>query len=195
MTKSRRFAGLLLALSLLIPAPLAAEPASKSEALLRAVKSGEDARVVEAVKSGGPGAINTRGYDGSTALITATSLKRLTHVNFLLQNKADPNLAQRDGDTPLIVATRLYWVDGVAALLGAKANVDGTNRHGETALIIAVHNRNPQLVRRLLEAGANADKTDNAAGMSARDYARRDTRVREISRLIDTVKPLGAAKP
>lgn len=193
MNKLRQLALVLAVAAFSWTPPLNAEPPSKVDTLLAAVRSGEDARVVEAIKDGGPSALNARGYDGATALTVATELKKLTHLNYMLQNKADPNLARRDGDTALLIATRLNWTDGVAALLGAGANVDGTNRHGETPLIIAVHNRNMILVRRLLEAGANADKTDNAAGMSARDYARRDTRVRDALRLIETVKPTSSA--
>jgi hypothetical protein len=37
----------------------------------------------------------------------------------------------------------------------------------------------------LLNAGANPDKADSAAGYSARDYAKRDPRAREILKLID----------
>jgi hypothetical protein len=45
----------------------------------------------------------------------------------------------------------------------------------------------------LLEAGANPDKTDHAAGYSARDYAQRDPRARDILKLIETKKPKAAA--
>jgi uncharacterized protein len=49
------------------------------------------------------------------------------------------------------------------------------------------------LVRLLLAAGANPDKTDNAAGLSARDYAARDTRSRDILQAIEAKKPKPAA--
>ena len=42
--------------------------------------------------------------------------------------------------------------------------------------IRAVQRRDLALVRALLAAGADPDQTDNVAGMSARDYARVDTR-------------------
>ena len=51
---------------------------------------------------------------------------------------------------------------------------------GETALIVAVQQRQPRCVKLLLRSGANPDKTDHAAGYSARDYAKRDTRNREM---------------
>ena len=64
--------------------------------------------------------------------------------------------------------------------LGAK--VDAANRMGETPLIVAVQQRQLDAVKLLLAKGANPDKTDTAAGYSARDYAKRDTRNREILR-------------
>ncbi|MCA1654301.1 MAG: ankyrin repeat domain-containing protein [Sphingomonadales bacterium] len=55
--------------------------------------------------------------------------------------------------------------------------------------MVAVQARQPQVVRTLLEEGANPDKRDSAAGYSARDYARRDNRSAELTRLIETIKP------
>ena len=59
---------------------------------------------------------------------------------------------------------------------------------GETALIIAVQARNARAVRALLDAGADPDKNDYA-GYSARDYAKRDTRSRQMADLIEAKKP------
>lgn len=59
---------------------------------------------------------------------------------------------------------------------------------GETALIVAVQQRQAPIAKLLLEAGANPDKTDNAAGLSARDYAKRDSRSRDILALIESTK-------
>ncbi len=74
-------------------------------------------------------------------------------------------------------------------LLLQGAKVDATNNMGETALIAAVMQRQTAAVRRLLEAGADPDKADTSAGYSARDYALRDTRARDILRLIEAKKP------
>ena len=76
-------------------------------------------------------------------------------------------------------------------LLGLGAKVDGTNRAGETPLIIAVQQRDARLVKSLLDAGADPDRTDNVAGYSARDYAARDSRARDILKLINDKKPKG----
>jgi ankyrin repeat protein len=75
--------------------------------------------------------------------------------------------------------------------MGAK--VDGANRMGETPLIVAVQQRQTPIVRQLLAAGADPDRTDTAAGYSARDYAQRDPRARDILKLIVDKKPKSAA--
>ena len=66
---------------------------------------------------------------------------------------------------------------------------------GETALIVAVQQRQPPVVKLLLEAGANPDKADHAAGYSARDYAKRDTRSREILQADRDVKQAESRSP
>jgi ankyrin repeat protein len=75
--------------------------------------------------------------------------------------------------------------------MGAK--VDETNKSGETPLIIAVQQRDAGMVKTLLAAGADPDRTDAVAGYSARDYANRDSRARDIQKLIDDKKPKGAS--
>jgi ankyrin repeat protein len=77
-------------------------------------------------------------------------------------------------------------------LISRKAKVNLANRMGETPLIVAVQQRHLPIVRLLLAAGADPDEADTAAGYSARDYAKRDTRSRDILKLIETSKP---AKP
>jgi hypothetical protein len=54
---------------------------------------------------------------------------------------------------------------------------------------VAVQQRQLPVVRLLLDAGADPDKPDSAAGLSARDYAKRDTRARQILQMIETKKP------
>ena len=49
--------------------------------------------------------------------------------------------------------------------------------------------RDARLVRLLLAHGADPDRTDAVAGYSARDYATRDTRSRDIQKLINDKKP------
>ena len=75
--------------------------------------------------------------------------------------------------------------------MGAKVN--GTNKMGETPLIIAVQQHRAQIVRVLLGQGADPDRADHAAGFSARDYAARNSRSRDILKMIEDKKPKSAA--
>jgi ankyrin repeat protein len=133
--------------------------------------------------------VNARDGDGNTALIIAVARKDPEWTGFLLNKGADPNLTGKGGDTPLIVAARYGFEDAVEWLLSLGAKIDGANKMGETALITAVQQRQTPIVRLLLNAGANPDRTDTAAGYSARDYAQRDGRSRDILQLIQAKKP------
>jgi ankyrin repeat protein len=183
--------------ALMLASGAAAQTQPASEKLLEAISEQRGNEVSELVTKGGAAVVNVRGYSGATPLTTAMRKRSAQYVNFLLQNGADPNLAERAGDTPLIIAARLNYGEGVAAMLGGRAAVDATNRQGETALIVAVQNRNLAIVKRLLEAGASATRSDSASGLSARDYALRDRRSGEILKLIDSVKkkPVFVAGP
>ena len=166
----------------------AAQTGPDSEKFLDAIEKQKSDEVIELVTKRGRAIINVRGYSGATPLTTAMAKRATQYVLYLLENGADPNLTDKNGDTPLLIAARLGYGEGVTAMLGAKAAVDAANRQGETALIVAVQGRNAPIVKRLLEAGASPSHTDNASGLSARDYAVRDRRSTEILKLIDGVK-------
>ena len=150
-------------------------------------------RRIEILTTSPKGIVDTKDGDGNTGLIIAISRSDEQWTGFLLNKGADPNLAGKGGDTPLIAAARVGFEKAAVWLLGLGAKVDNANRMGETPLIIAVQQRNLPMVRQLLDAGANPDRTDNAAGYSARDYAARDTRSRDILKLIEDKKPKPAA--
>jgi len=140
-----------------------------------------------------PRIVNSRDDDGNTALIIAISREDPDWTGFLLKKGADVNLGGRNGDTPLIAATRVGFEDAVEWLISLGAKVDATNRSGETPLIVAVQQRQPLIVRVLLDHGADPDRSDTVAGFSARDYAKRDNRGREILQMIEAKKPPAAA--
>lgn len=141
-----------------------------------------------------PGLVDYRDGDGNTALIISVARRDPEWTGFLLNQGADPNRSGKDGDTPLIIAARIGFDQAVQWLIGMGAKVDQTNKMGETALIWAVQQRQTPIVKMLLDAGADPDKTDHAAGYSARDYAQRDNRARDILQLINAKKPKSAAE-
>lgn len=155
---------------------------------VKAIQSRDGNKVMQLLNENPPGLVDARDNKGNTPLII-TIARQDDWANFLLNKGADPNLAGADGDTPLIAAARVGYLDAIDWLLAAGVKVDAPNRMGETALIIAVQQRELQVIKRLLDAGANPDKTDSAAGLSARDYAGRDSRSRQILQLIQATRP------
>jgi len=175
-----------------IAAGVATAPAtaqgSAEDQFIEAVKHREAAKALNLLR-GRPTIVNVRSQTGETPLIIAIARRDEEWTMFLLSQGADPNVAARNGDTPLIAAARIGYASAATELAARKAKIDAANKMGETALIIAVQNRHLPMVRMLLAAGADPDKSDSAAGYSARDYAKRDPRAREILRLIETRKP------
>ena len=155
-------------------------------AFLQAVESRDGTKATEALKDDST-LVNTRHPDtGETALIIVTKRRDTTWLRFLLGKDADPEIADRQGVTPLMHAALLNYPEGAEELIEAdKSIVDMTNRRGETALILAVQAKNAAMVRLLVRHGANPDKSDHIAGMSARDYAKRDDRTGQMLQLLD----------
>ncbi len=122
--------------------------------------------------------VNTRDKGtGDAAIHIVTKRSDALYLRALLQNEdINPNLQDRDGNTALILAADRNWDDGIAILIRYHANVNVANSSGETPLIRAVQRHNTNIATTLLAAGADPDKADLIAGMSARDYARTDTR-------------------
>jgi len=166
----------LIGLALVLPA-LGAAQFSESYNFLKAVKDRDGAEATKFL--GKPGSVIVDTHDltnGETALHIVTKDRDLQWLHFLLSKGAKPDARDRLGETPLLIATRFNFVEGVEYLLAFHAGVDVANNNGETALIRAVQNNNIALVKILLSGGANPDRTDHVAGLSARDYAKRDSR-------------------
>jgi len=173
-------------------APAIAQSLDSGSAFVDAIRTRDGNKATELLGAH-PNVIDVKDDKGDTALIIAVSRSDEDYTAFLLNRGADPNTAGSGGNTPLIAAARSGFEQGVAWLLGQGARVDGTNKMGETPLIVAVQHRETAIIKALLAAGANPDKTDNAAGYSARDYAARDNRSRDILKLIEAKKPKPAA--
>jgi len=181
-----------LAIALAIFAtPLSAQSlptGSEGEAFLKALEERDNNKALPMISDVDLRVVNYRGYKGDAAIHIVTRQRQLDWVGFLLSKGANPNVGDANGDTPLIIASRIGFDDAARVLLRYKANVDAVNRRGETALIVAVQQRQPRMVELLMKSGADPDKTDHAAGFSARDYAKRDTRNRDLLKLIEATK-------
>lgn len=185
---------LLLPALMAVALPAAAQQQSQSYKFLEAVKNAKGDEVIKILDQPGQTIVNTRDItSGEGALHIVVKRGDATYLRYLLSRGADPNLRDGNGDTPLLLAVQYGQQDLVDILTAAKANPNLANGGGETPLIRAVQKRDLALVRTLLAAGANPDQTDNVAGMSARDYAKADTRSPAIAKLIDD-KPARATR-
>ena len=180
------------ALLVAIAAPAWAQLSPKSYDFVEAVEKRDGDKAIQVLSEAPPGIINSRNGDGDTPLIIAIKRSDPEWTAFILKRNPDLNLGGYGGDTPLIAAARVGFEEGVEWLVGLGAKVDAANRMGETPLIIAVQQRQTEIVGVLLNAGADPDKSDSAAGYSARDYAKRDSRSRQILQLIEAKKPIKA---
>jgi ankyrin repeat protein len=187
-------AGLGLCIAV-VPAGPATAQFSDGYNFLKAVKDRDVLKAKGLIDKPGSTIVNARDGDtGETALMIAIKRRDTPWMGFLLQNGADPNLKDAEGNTPLVVAAMNGFPDGVRVMLAAKAQVDGSNGRGETALIKAVHMRDTASVQLLLAAGADPDRTDNLAGLSARDYAARDIRTGQLAKMMAEAPKKGAKK-
>lgn len=106
---------------------------------------------------------NVRSNDGSTALLNAIAhivlrpnwQSRREMIQFLLDNKAQVNIADWQGVTPLIAAARTADADVVSALLAAGADIEATDQVGRTPLLEAIDKDNVEIVKLLLSKHAS----------------------------------------
>ncbi|HEX3676088.1 MAG TPA: ankyrin repeat domain-containing protein [Sphingomicrobium sp.] len=190
--KSLKIAFAACAFALLSTPAVAQLASNNGQDFLDAVKKRDGDKAIQLIADH-PTIIDTKNGDGDTSLIISIRAGDSDWTGFLLTKGADPNLAGDHGDTPLITSARADFDDAAGWLIGMGANIDATNKAGETALIIAVQQRDTRLVKLLLDHGANPDRTDAVAGYSARDYANRDPRARDIQKLINDKKPKSSA--
>ena len=176
--------------ALVVAAPVSAQQQSESYKFLQAVREAKGNDVIAMLDRPGSQIIDTRDINsGEGALHIVVKRGDETYLRFLLQKGADPNLRDGRGNTPLMLAVGQGAVGMIAILTAARANPNLANGAGETPLIRAVQRRDASMVRELLAAGADPDQTDNIAGMSARDYVKRDGRNPAITRMLSDVEP------
>ncbi|MGK6318794.1 ankyrin repeat domain-containing protein [Sphingomonas sp. DT-204] len=181
---SPAFRFVLAAALLAAPAAVPAQRMSDSYEFLKAVREADGNKVTQILDKPGSRIIDTRDDSGDAALHIVTKRSDVTYLRFLIGRGANINIQDGRGNTPLILAVGASCFDCVDVLTQQKANVNLANASGETPLIRAVQLRNLEMARRLLDAGANPDQRDVVAGMSARDYAQRDTRSPALTKLL-----------
>jgi ankyrin repeat protein len=179
--------GIAAAMALAVAAaPAAAQQYSDSYTFIKAVKDRDAVKVTDVVSRPGTTIVNSKDRDtGEGALHILVRGRDYDWVSFLIGKRANPNLQNSRGETPLSLAAQIGWLEGAQLLLSHGASVDLANSRGETPLIMAVHQRDIAMVRLLLATGANPTTTDNAAGYSAIDYARQDSRAQAVVKLLE----------
>lgn len=184
---------LLLVLTILVgfASPAAAQTAtysSEGERFLEDVRKFDGEKAMGALRRPGNNLIDFRGRAGEAALHIAVRGKKMTWVDALIGFNANLDIKDGNGDTPLILAIKTGQFDVASRLVGYGADVNLANRRGETPAILAVLGRHETILEVLLRKGANPDVTDNASGLSARDYAARDTRNPRLLELIENTQ-------
>jgi ankyrin repeat protein len=194
-----RFIALAVLTGLAAPVQVAAQDGmtagfSDGYRFLKAVKDRDGTTATSLIVAPGSVVINYREpKSGDGALHLLTRDRDITWLGFMLGKGAKADIQNEDGTTPLAIAAQIGWVEGADRLLRSGAHVDLANNRGETPLILAVQGHDLAMVRLLLGKGANPKKTDNVAGYSALDYARRDSRSPAIVKLLE--EPQAPARP
>ncbi|MGA3133914.1 MAG: SUMF1/EgtB/PvdO family nonheme iron enzyme [Terracidiphilus sp.] len=116
--------------------------------------------------------VDERNDSGTTPLELAISWNQTDAALLLLQNHADPNLADLPGkpmtpyyDRPLAQAVNHNNVTLAAGLIEAGANVNFQDDEGYTALYYAVQLQNLQMVQLLLDAHADPNLQSHDRGL------------------------------
>ena len=127
--------------------------------------------VAELINRGAP--VDLRSDEGSTALMAAAeqNTSGSAVVRLLLENAANPNLAQQDGITALMSAARTRHDAIVTTLLENSARPDQRARNGATALMIAAVEGHCCCVRALLAAQADPGLAKDGSGRTALSFA------------------------
>ena len=148
-------------------------------ASLPSLQAAPDQRLIEAVRRGDQGAVdsllkqgvdvNGRQGDGATALHWAAHQNDRGMVERLLRAGADVQAANELGVTPLLLACTNGSAPIVEALAGRGADPNATAQGRETPLMVASWTGNADVVRRLLDARRRRERQRSVAPADCAD--------------------------
>lgn len=194
-----RLASAAVAALLLLPLPALAQGMGQpreSIQFLDAIRKQDGNKVNEFLRDKASSLINVKDPygTGESALHIVVKRQDPTYLSVLInQPGVNVNIQDREGNTPLLFAASLGWGAGVDALIAKKANVNLANNGGVTPLIRAVLAHDSEVAKKLLDAGADPDRADFGGGLSAREYAARETRYPTIAKLLADAPKVGRA--
>ncbi|MCD2323514.1 ankyrin repeat domain-containing protein [Sphingomonas sp. IC-56] len=174
--------------------PAAAQQISESHEFLEAVRKADGTKVNQFLSNPTQRLINSKDRStGEGAIHIVTKRRDQLYLRVVLQqDDVNKNLQDREGNTALLIAADQGWGEGVSILLKYGANPNTPNSAGQTPLIRAVLSHQEDVVRQLLAAKADPDRADYQTGMSAREYAKRESRYAAIAKLVADAPKAGA---
>ena len=175
------FPAFLSLLALLLSLPSTAAPD-----LFGAIRSGDAAKVEQALNEGAN--VDAADSWGRTPLMLATQLRNTPAVKLVLARKPDVNAANRNDITPLIAATQSGNEEVVGLLLAAGADPDLADNLGWTALMWASARNRGAIAKRLVDAKADAH-VEARDGATAIDLARKANADPTLIALLEACKP------
>jgi len=150
-------------------APAIARNASDGNALLQALREGDDVRAAQLISP--HASLNAQDDTGATALMWAAQRDNALLVSRLLEAGADPNLHDAEGVNPLQIAIGLEATDVALQLIAHGANPKSTRDSGETVLMTAARTGQIEVMRQLLARGANVNAHENQFHQTALMWA------------------------
>ncbi|MGO8879373.1 MAG: ankyrin repeat domain-containing protein [Desulfomonilaceae bacterium] len=120
---------------------------------------GNDIKLMERLNKGSN--INSKNYNGQTALIEAALNGKIDTVNLLIKKGADLNQRGKNARTALMWVCQSGRIQMVQSLLAHGADVNVKDRNNQNALMLAAGKGNAACVNSLLEAGADPMAKDN----------------------------------
>ena len=165
----KAFAVTLIAAAVFAEAPTIAHGAPDGNALLQAMREGDDVRAAQLIGRHAP--LNARDDTGATALMWASQRDDALLVSRLLQAGADPNLHDAEGVNPLQIAISLGAADIALLLIDHGANPKSARDSGETVLMTAARTGQIEVMRQLLARGANVNAHENQFHQTALMWA------------------------